>query len=308
MVLTSDQGLSYLAKSFYDHGLIQKVLIRQHSSRTNHDDWYARSSVVSSLEELLECETLLFFETPFYEELFHRAKEKGIKTVIMPMYECTHPRHVALADMVIVPSLLDQVFYPDSIFIPVPVEVKWQKRLQARHFVHNAGNGGLGGRNGTKELLEAIQHVKSPIQLTIRSQVPIQRVFGGDSRVSIQEGQVSSEELWKEGDVFIFPEKFNGLSLPLQEAYAAGMLVMAGNRFPMNTWLPTEPLIPIKRSHMVSHAVQFQSAQYDPREIAAKIDEWYNRDIWNYSERGRKWGQANSWPVLKEQYEAILSQ
>ena len=40
--------------------------------------------------------------------------------------------------------------------------------------------------------------------------------------------------------MFVFPEKFNGLSLPLQEARAAGMLVLATDRFPMNTWLPRE--------------------------------------------------------------------
>lgn len=305
VVLATDQGLGYLAKDFFDHDIIQKVLIRQHSSRTNHDQWYPRQSVVSSIEELLQCDTLLFFETPFYEEIPHRAKREGKKTVLMPMYECTNPRFAENMDLVIAPSLLDQEYYPGSTFIPVPVDVPWRKRLQARHFVHNAGNGGLAGRNGTRELLEAIQHVKSPIRLTIRSQVPIKEVK--DPRVEYKIGQFPHEELWEEGDVFVFPEKFNGLSLPMQEAFASGMLIMAGDRFPMNTWLPKEPLIPVSRKHWEMNGSKFQVSEYDPIKIAAKIDEWYNRDIWQYSLLGQTYGQTNSWAVLKEQYEKLLS-
>lgn len=305
VVLATDQGLGYLAKDFFDHGLIHKVLIREHGSRTNHRDWYPRESVVSSIDELLECDTLLFFETPFFEEIITKAKAKGIKTVIMPMYECTYPKHVQLCETVIVPSALDEKYYPQGTFIPVPVDIPWRQRERARHFVHNAGNGGLGGRNGTRELIQAMKFVVSPLKLTIRSQVAIQQP--DDTRVTLKIGQFDPSELWNEGDVFVFPEKFNGLSLPLQEAYASGMLVMAGNRFPMNTWLPKEPLIPVEKYVQERNVIKFESAVYNPRDIAAKMDEWYDRDICKLSQSGQTWAQAHGWEALRGRYEDVLS-
>jgi glycosyltransferase involved in cell wall biosynthesis len=160
----------------------------------------------------------------------------------------------------------------------------------------------LGGRNGTREVTQAMQYVKSPIKLIIRSQVPIQEI--NDPRIEYRIG--TFEDIWNEGDVFLFPEKFNGLSLPLQEAYASGMLVMAGNRHPMNLWLPNEPLIPIKHFKRNRISVEFDEAIYDPIQIAETIDLWYNKNIESFSLLGKKWGQENSWDVLKAKYLKIL--
>jgi len=38
IVLATDQGLGYLAKDFYDNGIINKVLIYKHSRRKNHTE------------------------------------------------------------------------------------------------------------------------------------------------------------------------------------------------------------------------------------------------------------------------------
>lgn len=305
VVLATDQGLGYLAKDFFDHGLIHKILIREHGSRANHRNWYPREAVVSTIEELLECDTLLFFETPFFDEIITRAREKKIKTVIIPMYECSRPATVNACDVVLAPSLLEKHYYPHAEFIPIPVEVAWKERKRACRFVHNGGNGGLGGRNGTKELIESMQYVRSPLQLTIRSQIPLS--VPHDPRIRLRIGQFPKEELWNDGDVFIFPEKFNGLSLPLQEAFASGMLVMAGDRFPINMWLPSEPLIPVSSYTRENYMVSFMSANYDPKEIAKTIDRWYDTEICTWSHLGLTWSRENSWAVLKERYETHLS-
>jgi len=169
IVYATEQGLGYLAKDFYDNGVIDLVLVHKHKSRPTHYDWYPNRA--ASVEELLDkCDTLLFFETPMYTDIIKKAKERGIKTIIMPMYECTLPKLVDDSDVVINPSLLDQKYYPQGQFIPVPVTQKWRQREKARVFVHNAGHGGLGGRNGTDEVLKAMKYVKSPIKLIIRAQ------------------------------------------------------------------------------------------------------------------------------------------
>jgi glycosyltransferase involved in cell wall biosynthesis len=305
IVLATDQGLGILAKSFFDHGLIDKVYIHPHSSRENHYYWYPETARAATAEELLSCSTLLFFEEVFNWKLIAKARQLNVKTVLMPMYECTRNPLPLHPDVLITPSDLDQQYYPAGVRINVPVEVPWRKRTRARVFVHNAGNGGIGGRNGTKEVLEALQYVKSPIKLIVRSQVYFP--FPRDKRLDFRLGTIPYDKLWEEGDVFLFPERFNGLSLPLQEAFASGMLVMAGDRFPINTWLPNAPLIPVEKYTKQRIAVEFDCAQYTPQAIASKIDEWYDKDIREFSEQGRSWSELNSWTILKEKYKAVLS-
>lgn len=297
-MLATEQGLGYLAKAFYDNGIIDLVEIRQHTTRKNHYEWY-KGHV--NRETLLEkCDTLIFFETPFDWKIIVQAREKGIKTILIPMYECTRYPFPYQPDEIWCPSDLDYKFYTDKgevcKKIQIPVDVKWKLREKARVFVHNAGNGGLGGRNGTRELLEAIKYVKNPIKLVVRSQIDIKKVI--DPRIEYQIGTM--DNIWEKGDVFVFPEKFNGLSLPLQEAFASGMLVMCGDRFPMTEWLPNKPMIPVKGFTRERIAVEFNSAQYDPKTIAEVIDKWYDKDIKSFSLLGKEFGEKNSWKNLKE--------
>lgn len=302
IVLATEQGLGYLAKDFYDNGIIDYVHIKKHSSRVNHYEWY-RENLTE--EELLEkCDTIIAFETFFNWKIIPRARELGKKTILVPMYECTNHPLPYQPDEIWSPSLLDQKYYPNSKLIQIPVNVEWKLRTTAKTFVHNAGNGGLGGRNGTKELMEAMKWVKSPIKLIIRSQVPIKQVE--DPRIEYRIG--SFNDIWSEGDVFVFPEKFNGLSLPLQEAFASGMLVMGTARFPMIEWLPNEPLIKVKSYKQEFLAVPFDFAIIDPKDIATQIDFWYNKDITRFSLLGKEFNQANKWTTLKEKYKTLLSQ
>lgn len=301
IVLATDQGLGYLAKSFYDNGIIDSVYVHPHSSRVNHYEWYPNR--VDSVDDLLDCDTLIFFEEVFNWKIIVKAREKGIKTVLMPMYECTRFPLPYEPDLILTPSDLDQQFYPQGVRINVPVEVPWKQREKALVFVHNAGNGGLGGRNGTRELLEAMKLVKSPIKLIVRSQVPIKEY--DDPRIEYRIGTFS--DIWSEGDVFVFPEKFNGLSLPLQEAFSSGMAVMAGNRFPINTWLPKDMLIPVDSYKKEKLAVVFDSAQYKIQDISETLDRWYGLDISELSRAGKAWGEQNSWIKLKERYLELLA-
>lgn len=306
IVYATEQGLGRLAKSFFDHGVIQKVLIYPHSSRTNQPDWYGEKARIYSPENiewlLSGLDAMLYFEEPFNWKIIPLARERGIKNVFMPMYECTRNPMPYEPDLILCPSWLDYDFYQrkNSVLINVPVDVPWKQRDTAKVFVHNAGNGGLGGRNGTKELLQAMEYVKSPIKLIIRTQE--QNLSSDDPRVEIRRGTVPFDELYNEGDVFIFPEKFNGLSLPLQEAYASGMLVMCGKRYPMTMWLPSEPMIPVGHYTKERISVEFECAQYDPKDIATTIDAWYNKDITYYSLMGREWAERNSWDNLKKKY------
>lgn len=306
VVLATEQGLGYLAKDFFDNGCIDYVHIKKHSSRENHYEWYPKQAICTEEELLQKSDILLFFENPFNWKLIPQARELGKKTILIPMYECTHFPFVYEPDRILCPSLLDYSFYFDRDkkceMIQIPVNVKWKLRERAKIFIHNAGNGGLGGRNGTKELLQAMDYVKSPITLIVRSQVPIEQKK--DDRIIYKIG--TFPDIWGVGDVFVFPEKFNGLSLPLQEAFASGMLVMAGDRYPINTWLPKEPLIPVEKYTTEKIFQEFKVAQYNPVDIAMKIDEWYNKDISDYSIIGKKFNNENKWEIQKNKIRNLL--
>jgi hypothetical protein len=332
LVYATEQGLGVLAKSFFDAGVVTHPIIVRHGRHPNHDVWYPpgtpqlrdlRRDVYPVVDAVMsQVDVMLFFETPFDWSIIPRCRDRGVKTAIMPMFECMPAALPYQPDGIINPSLLDQQYYPRGEFIPVPVEYPWRRRERALEFVHNAGHGGLRGRNGTAELVEAMRWVKSKARLTLRAQESSRQYWAGgmlrDSRgvptelppgIDLKIGTFPYEEMFATGDVFVFPEKFNGLSLPLQEARAAGMLVMCGDRFPMNTWLPREPLIPVagyRKEKIGPPYNQFDEAVFDPRAIAAKIDEWYGRDISAYSEAGQEWAVMHSWNALKLRYTKFL--
>jgi len=299
IVFATESGLGRLAKSFYDNGVLDKVLIYPHSCHKEHP-WFPNSRPYSldNINWLLDVEKLLFFETPFNWKIIPMARERGIKTILMPD-ECTPYPLCYEPDVILCPSLLENTYNKGNcVNITIPVDVKWKLRKTAAVFVHNAGHGGLAGRNGTKELLEAMKYVKSPIKLIIRTQS--HEFKSNDPRVEIRHGTFPYEELYTEGDVFIFPDKFAGLSLPLQEAFASGMLVMASDRFPLNTWLPKEPLIPVRGYKKERIAIVLESAIIDPQDIAECIDFWYNEPIEKFSLQGKVWAKRNSWQKFQK--------
>jgi hypothetical protein len=74
----------------------------------------------------------------------------------------------------------------------------------------------------------------------------------------------------------------------------------------MNTWLPVEPLIPVQGYKKEKITVEFDSAVIDPKDIAATVDAWFNKDITHYSNLGRIWAKEHNWKALKPQYKALF--
>jgi glycosyltransferase involved in cell wall biosynthesis len=311
-------GLGHLAKSFYDAGIVNCNCIVPHPHYPNHPEWYEnedRYSLSRSEEFLRNIDTLLIFENAFHWNIVRRAHHLGKYIVLMPMYEYTPYPFPGPIDLVLCPSLLDVEYYKEHkhTLLFVPCTIPWKLRTTAKTFIHNAGHGGRGYRNGTPELIEAMHLVKSPIELIIRGQPSEKRIKTllskhiEDSRIKVELREIEENEgLWEVGDVYIAPEKFNGLSLPLQEARSAGMVVMTTDRFPMNTWLPKEPLIPVKRYERDKIAVEFDRAVVTPEEIAKKIDDWYGRDISENSSECREWAKEFTWEALKPKYLEVL--
>ena len=316
-----NRGLAHISKGLYDHGIVTDVIVIEHNGIPRNTDWYKHSQVmpIRNIDQfevkqfIKKMDKMLYVETPFDWNFVSFAREKSY---IIPMYECTPYPVPAEPHKWLCPSLLDyEVFAPNanrnSTIVPIPVDdrIIWSCRHRARHFVHNGGYLGLKGREGTTLLIDAMQYVKSPIKLTIRVQenVPEEYIskMNQDSRITYLPNNVPYEQLFSVGDVYIAPQKFNGCSLPLQEAYASGMVVMTTNRFPMNTWLPNGPLIPVTkytRERVGGRYMEFDMAHPEPEVIAATIDAWYDRPISYLSFRGKDWGEQHTWTSLKPLY------
>ena len=347
IVYATMQGLGILAKSFHDHGIVTDVVVVRHGRHHTYDEWYPDAYQITDLHDpaqidrarewMRTMDAMLFFETPFNWTFVEFCRHSKVPTVIMPMHECMPERIAYQPDLWLCPSLLDfdwamvqrrhehlptdwngasrQSHWKElgCCYLPVPVEVPWRQRTKAEVFVHNAGHGGLRGRNGTAELIEAMRLVKSPAKLVLSSQKETLLNVPLSDNIEVRP-PMSYTELWKNGgigDVFVFPEKFNGLSLPLQEARAAGMFVMATDRYPMNTWLPRAPLIPSRGtwlSRIGPPYSEFAEAIVHPIDIAQRIDEWYGRDISQYSLEGAKWASSMSWESLTPKYIQLLGQ
>lgn len=331
----TEQGIGYLPKWFYDAGVITDVMVFRHGSRPSKArEWYpfdtkelvGRPFNGPDVDTFLyRVGAMLFFETPFDWSFINYCYRRGVKTLIVPMYECTPAVVPAKPDRWICSSKLDLQYFPDSPYVPIPVpqDIRWSPRTKARRFLHNAGNIGLREHKGTRQILQAMEHVQRPIHLTVRAQdtEALKRiatdVYGADYRarrfpsgaeVEIVPGAVSREELFDGFDVFVMAEKYNGLSLPLMEARASGLVVVTSNRFPTNDWLPTKTLIPVSSysKQRVSGAFNFyEEADVRPEMIAMTLENVYDmteKDVLDYSEGGLAWATENSWDVLRDRW------
>lgn len=346
----TERGLGHLVRDFYRKRVITDVMVVRHPSIPTREDWYPGAPYANPNGgyrlDLMEAfcngkDAMLFFETPFHYSIFEYCRRKGIRTYLVTMYECTHRVHIP-PHRYLCPSLLDMDYFehPDSkaanmyrtpweskegvdgarvTLVQLPTEYQFRQRHRARHFVHNGGYLGVrakGGvmREGTMTLIQAMHYVQSPIRLTIRVQenVPAQyqAICAQDPRIEYLPQHIPYEDLYAEGDVAVGAQRWNGCSLPLQEAFAAGMLVMNTNRYPMNTWLPAEPLVPVWRyipkSAIGRPYMEFDEADVSPQDLAATIDKWYDRDIQSYSTLGARWAAQHSWAALESKWREVL--
>lgn len=86
-----------------------------------------------------------------------------------------------------------------------------------------------------------------------------------------------------DGGVLVLPRKYGGLCLPINEAIASGMPVIATDISPNNTWLPKEWLVPA--GHAGSFKCKKPITYYEAnlKMLAKKIDEFCDHDFYSNS-------------------------
>lgn len=317
----SNSGLGTLSWEFARNLKPERILL----AKTRYAEFpgrfpFARRGLdAENIEWLLSgIDVLVMFETPGGEwDIIRLAKKRGVRTVMIPMYECMPQPWPALPDLVLCPSKLDYRLFRAELgqqtlvkHLPVPVardRVRFKRRNRALVFEHHAGHGGLFGRNGTHELLAAASMLKSDAKILIYSQRDLDFVH---PKVEIRVGNFENYwDLWGSGDVFVFPHKFDGLSLPIQEALASGMPVLSTSIEPFIGWLPNEWFFPaVEHTQMRVFQRFVDVAVIDPADIAKSIDSWYGTSIADASQTANRLAAKLDWSTLKDEYIKIFSQ
>jgi glycosyltransferase involved in cell wall biosynthesis len=170
----------------------------------------------------------------------------------------------------------------------------------------------MSGRKGTQLFLDAIPMVKSDVKFIIYSWRPFE---SNDPRLEVKVQNFKNYwQMWREGDVLVYPQDYNGICLPIIEAMTSGLGVITTDIYPFNEYMPKELLFKPRSMYKTRAApslMETDAARIDPRDIAAKIDEWANRDISRFSKYGKEWGEQNNWetlgPKIAETLENLVS-
>lgn len=320
-----DSGLGSLSQDFYKYLEPDKVL-SVYGRYNNHPERFPSAIICNqgmpNLKDiqnfLKDLDVILTFETPYNWNLISEAKKLGVKTVIIPNYEWTSEFPPIEPDLWLCPSKLDLKIYQEEgkncAYLPIPVDrtkIPFKLRKEAKTFVFNNGHGGSIGRNSAREMIEAMIRIPqdSGAEFIVRSQIQLDSMLKMP-HMRFEFGETPKEKLFDEGDVFIFPHKFDGLSLPIQEAMAAGMPVITTDFFPFNEMLPKELLF--KYDALAKAKLDDDTRKIDihllyPRDIADKIMEFIGKDITELSLKMNDLAEEFSWITMKDKYIELLS-
>lgn len=182
-------------------------------------------------------------------------------------------------------------------------------RTGKRRFLHILGKEAMHDRNGTRILIDALQHTKADFELVIKSQNELgMRVH--DRRVRIDTTNPDDQaELYTDFDAMILPRRYGGLCLPMNEALASGLPVIMSKISPNTRALPTDWLAKAVKTHefMTRSMTDVYSAYATT--VAKKIDwlcEMDDKELSALKAKALEIADDNYSPrVLKSQYEAL---
>lgn len=311
----NNRGLGNLSWEFHRHLKPHKTLVLSISkdhvdkSRFPGARFAARDCFdTADMKWLVEdIDVLLTIETPYKHELFTLAKQRGVKTALVVMYECLPKEEPKKPDLYICPSDFDLEEVKDEkhVFLPCPIALDRFKPVKGKKidtFVFHNGHGGgkKGFRNGSDIFFKAIEHVKSDAKFLVYSQIPLDVEEYDNVKVVIKDVP-NYFDLWGEGHVYVHPHRFNGLCMPIQEALACGMPVITTKFGLYADMMPEEWTIePTKKYRKSIFQREIDIYEMDPKDLAKKIDEFYGKPL--DTEESLGIAKDLSWENWGEQY------
>lgn len=341
IAFANNSGLGAQTRRLADMIKPDKVLLVDSSpfseNKEKNFDWYKGLNVQISygfpsnedILKFLDGLTHVFTcENPFNFNLVHWGKEKGIKIFCQANYEfCENlsKPYLPVPDKFYMPSYwkIDDMklhFGEDRVeYLPPPIDpAEFQKTRQVnlkrsskKRFLHIIGTMAHLDRNGTLDLLKALEFSKGDFELVIRTQHQLTMEYKTeDPRVTYDlDSKPTNAELYEDFDALILPRRYGGLSLTTNEALMSAMPVIMPNISPNNKLLPSSWLVPAYRSSYFPSRSLIAVYSVDIQALADKIDSWCSENPVNNTmkERAFKIAMDNfSFEVLKPKYEEIF--
>lgn len=332
IVRADNRGLGNLTWEAYRHLRPERTLVIAAGQLTPYDErfdrypdgrvaqWDGTTLAPEDIDWLLEGSDVVYTaETPYDYSLVATARRRGVATVVHGMWEFLRwsvDDSLPKPDLFLAPSTWYFEDWPTPrLHLPVPVATErfeGRQRTEVGTFLHVAGHKAHADRNGTSALLSALRYVRRPAPLILRSQTRLTvptRIRG----VKVQLAQGDATDYWsmyRQGDVLVAPRRYGGLSLPMNEAMAAGMPVVSTNIGPQNELLHPAGLVDGPRRRQRAAAQMVEAIDADPRKLAAKLDELVaNPDlVAEMSRASLAYAASISWERMLPDYRAVLAE
>lgn len=279
-------------------------------------------------------------EAPYNYHLYARAKELGVKVAVQYNYEFfdwfVHPDW-PLPDLLIAPSLwhyneINRFCQLNDIkhtYLHNPVNrqaLPLREIKQARTFLHTAGRSAAHDRNGTRTVIEASAWLQTAAKIVIHFQGEqglahqatttidqyrdLAREYAQHNNLIILTHEFENyADVYNMGDVLLLPRRYGGNCLPLNEALSTGMPTIMTDVTPNKDFLPDNWLIPAIKIDEFTPRTKIDIYDANPRDLAAKIDEFYNMDeqqMLAQNNIANDLANGISWEHMENEYRSIL--
>lgn len=293
-------------------------------------------------EFLDDLDCLFVAEAPYNYFLYEAAKQRHVKTAVQYNYEFLDwflYGDLPKPDMLIAPSRWHfdemQAWCETQdikhVYLHCPVnrvKLPYREITQAKTFLHIVGRAAAHDRNGTETVIAASQFLNTDAHILIHFQgeqgighqvthtiddyerYVYQR--GNRNKVSFQQKEFDNyNEIYQQGDVLVLPRRYGGNCLPMNEALSTGMPVIMPNISPNNAILDTSWLVSAEKVDQFTPRTVVDIYGCDPRDLAAKIDEFYNmpaEQMLAHNQIANAIASKLDWSVMKKEYfEALES-
>jgi hypothetical protein len=319
-------GLGYQTYDYYKFLKPHKTCVIDLSPINGNpqNDWYPNAQIYRDIpnhqqviEILNDIDVLLTAETPYNLDLYRLARERGVKTICVEnpeFYDHEMYPQYEMPDLIILPSVW-QIDY-----IRNHAESRGTKVIQLHHPVdtteiefvprnipipfHIAGKPATNDRNGTWDFMQAVPDgtvitQSEDLAYHIRRQYRFSTVY-----TNIQD----NNQLYQYGNLLVFPRKYGGNCLPLNEALASGVPVIMPNISPNNHLLPAEWLVNAQHEGYFEPRMRVDYYKSNVDSILDRINWFKSVNFEEQSRRAREIAETISWNALLPKYiEAIES-
>lgn len=322
-------GLGQMTESLIRHLGVQRHLAPSNKGKTKtweHDlaphtrrcnDW---TPTPDDLDWFLsDVDLVLTVETDYGSHLAEAARIRGIKSILLPMWEYfgdppVYPGYSLYIGVSKYGYGCIPADWPRQ-YLPWPIDTErfaFKLRGAGRiTFLHAAGHTIQNNRKGTRQVLQAFSQAKDlDARLCLRSQVPLAQfppdlipLVAQDARISLVDTDLpTADAIYQDGDVFVFPSRLEGHALVTLEAMSCGMIPMTTDAAPMNEFdLPAECYLPadvVEQGHF--HGMDYPKWEVDPRSLADRMRHMAGINLPCWSKILRSYVEAMySWQALR---------